>query len=264
MSWILLTNDDGPDSPALVPFFRALDSVGEARVVVPERERSWVGKAITRFEPVHVKEVSRDGVGMWLCSGYPADGVQLALHGLFDTPPDLVISGINLGYNHGAGYILSSGTIGAAFEAWVSGVPSLAFSTGTMSEWGEWRAYAKSDEARGDWVRLSRLCAQMTTELLASALLEEADILSINLPFESDEETPRQVTTIARVGYDKLFRQEGEGRFVHAFGGAFREFDLLDGTDVDAAHAGQISITPIRMPQAASVSTEIREGLERA
>ncbi|MFQ5966685.1 MAG: 5'/3'-nucleotidase SurE [Acidimicrobiia bacterium] len=264
MSWILLTNDDGPDSPALVPFARALAPMGELRVVVPREERSWVGKAITRFEPVHVEKADRDGVSMWLCSGYPADGVQLGINGLFSEPPELVISGINLGYNHGAGYILSSGTIGAAFEAWVSGVPALAFSTGTMSDWNEWRARAKSPQAADDWIRLGRLCADMTAEIRGTTLADEADIVSVNLPYESDEHTPRQVTSIARVGYDKLFRADGEGRFVHSFGGAFRQFDVLDGTDVDAAHRRQISITPIRMPQAASLSEEMIRELEQS
>ncbi len=263
VAWTLLTNDDGPDSPALVPFARALGELRDVRIVVPDSERSWVGKAITRFDPVHVEEVRRDGLDVWLCSGYPADGVQLAIDGLFESAPDLVVSGINVGYNHGAGYIMSSGTVGAAVEAWVSGVPSMAFSTGTMGDWASWRAYVRTKEAVGQWHRLAVLGAALAGEIENSTLLADADVVSVNMPFEADEKTPRRLTSIARVGYDRLFRPDGERRFVHAFGGAFREFDELHGTDVDAAHHGWVSITPIRMPQAASVEDRVRRSLER-
>ena len=142
MSWVLLTNDDGVDSPALVPFARALARHHDVRVVVPDGERSWSGKAITRFEPIRTGHVERDGVAMVTHTGTPADGVQLGVHALHGTVPSLVVSGINLGFNHGAGYVWSSGTVGAAVEAWVSGVPAIALSTGTMGEWEQWRVEA--------------------------------------------------------------------------------------------------------------------------
>lgn len=262
MGWTLLTNDDGVDSPALIPFAQALAADHDLRVVVPDRERSWIAKAITRFEPVSVQEVERDDLHIWACSGYPADAVQLGIHGLFDTPPDLVISGINLGYNHGAGFLMSSGTVGAAVEAWVSGVPSLAFSTGAMTDWAEWRAHVRSEEGRVGWQRLSVMCADLVTRIGDSGISQNADVVSVNLPFDSDQSTPRRVTSIARVGYDRLFRHVGEGIFVHDFGGGFLHFDALDGTDVDAAHHGWVSITPIRLPQAAEVADEVRRALE--
>ncbi|MEA3510405.1 MAG: 5'/3'-nucleotidase SurE, partial [Actinomycetota bacterium] len=105
MPWILLTNDDGIDSPALAPFARALGDLGTVRVVVPDRERSWVGKAITRFDPIRVEKVELDGGEAWTCTGFPADAVQIGIHGLFDEPPSLVVSGINVGYNHGTAFL---------------------------------------------------------------------------------------------------------------------------------------------------------------
>jgi 5'/3'-nucleotidase SurE len=263
VGWALLTNDDGVDSPALIPFARALAAGLDLRVVVPDRERSWIAKAITRFEPVSVHELEREGVPIWACSGYPADAVQLGIHGLFDTPPDLVISGINLGYNHGAGFLMSSGTVGAAVEAWVSGVPSIAFSTGAMTAWAEWRALVRSEEGRAGWERLAVTCAALVGRIADSGIGASADVVSVNLPFDADDSTPRKVTAIARVGYDRLFRHVGEGIFVHDFGGGFLHFDALDGTDVDAAHHGWVSITPIRLPQAAAVPDDVRAALER-
>ncbi|MFP3914318.1 MAG: 5'/3'-nucleotidase SurE, partial [Actinomycetota bacterium] len=99
---ILVTNDDGIDAPGLVPLARALQKLGEVRVVVPDRERSWVGKAITRFDPVWMERRERSGVEIMAVTGYPADAVQLGIHALEGATPDLVVSGINLGYNHGA------------------------------------------------------------------------------------------------------------------------------------------------------------------
>lgn len=263
MSWTLLTNDDGMDSPALAPFARALAARRRVSVVVPDRERSWVGKAITRFEPVEVRMVERDGIEMHACSGYPADAVQLGIDGLFDRAPDLVVSGINLGYNHGVGFLLSSGTVGAAIEAWVSGVPGIAFSTGTTeAEWRTWRQWVETEEAAGDWERLAELCAGLTDEICASGIFEVADVVSVNLPFSATSATERRVTSIARVGYDRLFRRQADGTFIHDFGGGIREYGALNGTDVSAAADGAVSITPIAMPAAAEAPDAVRQALE--
>lgn len=259
-----MTNDDGIDSPALAPLAGALSRDREVRVVVPDRERSWVGKAITRYEDVAVDRQEREGLEIWTCSGYPADGVQLGIHALFHDSPGLVVSGINLGYNHGAGFLMSSGTVGAAIEAWVSGIPAVAFSTGTMSGWPEWRAWVESPGAKNGWNRLAGLCRLLLEEVTESGILEHADVVSVNLPFDADEHTPRRVTTIARVGYDRLFQPAGDGVFRHGFGGGFLEFDVLDGTDVDAGHRGWISITPLRLPQASEVPADVRARLERS
>jgi 5'-nucleotidase len=264
MTWILLSNDDGPESPALLPFARALSQDHEVRVTVPDRERSWIGKAITRFDPVEVARGERDGIELWTTSGYPADGVQLAIHALFDAPPALVVSGINLGYNHGAGFLLSSGTVGAAFEARLSGIPAVAFSTGIMTgNYQAWRTHTASDAAREDWERLAGLCTSLLAECETSGLLDLADVISINLPYDADEATPRRVTSVAQVGYDRLFQPVGGTAFAHDFSGGFVPFAPLEGSDVDAAHRGRIAITPLRLPASIEVPETVRAHLER-
>ncbi len=258
-----MTNDDGVDSPALVPFAQAMARTrGPVRVVVPDRERSWVGKAITRFEPVAVRREERDGVPLWACTGYPADAVQLAVDGLFDESPDLVVSGINLGYNHGVGFVMSSGTVGAAIEGWVSGIPAVAVSTGTMGDWTAWKARAHAPETRPRWERLAALAAALVDRLVDADLPGVADVVNINLPFDADDATPLRITRPARTGYDRLFRSVGDGVFVHDFGGGLREFAALEGTDVEAAQRGWISITPLRMPQSVELPAEMRRRIE--
>lgn len=263
MSWTLVTNDDGVDSPALPPLARTLGEEGRVRVVAPHVERSWSGKAITRHDRVVVEQVERDDVPMWATTGTPADGVQLGVHALFDTElPELVVSGINLGFNHGAAFLMSSGTVGAAVEGWVSGLEGVAFSTGVLEgDYDEWRRHAATDAARPAWRRLARLCAGLLDDIRDSGLLELTDVVSVNLPFDADDDTPRHVTSIARVGYDRLFQPDGRDGWVHDFGGGVLHFDALDGTDVETVLSGEISITPLRMPQAATVPDDVRARL---
>lgn len=261
--WTLLTNDDGIDSPALEPFAAALARDRQVRVIVPDRERSWIGKAITRHDPVFTERREIAGLETYACTGYPADAVQIGIHALSDQRPELVVSGINLGYNHGAGFLMSSGTVGAAIEAWISGIPSVAISTGSMNDWPAWRAKVMSPASGPGWARTSDLCAGILEDVLTSGAMEHCDVVSVNLPFDPDPGTPRRVTEIARVGYDRLFRSDGPGRFVHDFGGGIREYGTLIGSDVEAANLGQIAITPVRMPSAAQLPPSARNLLER-
>lgn len=263
MTRILLTNDDGVDSPALVPFARALSRLGEVRVCVPDRERSWVGKAITRVEKIRLQRVERDGVAVHTCTGYPADAAQLGIHAL-GAPPELVVSGINLGMNHGAAFLMSSGTVGAAIEGWVSGLPAIAFSTGTWGgDFGAWIREVTDPAAAPGWERLAEVCTIIAEDLLASGLAAHTDVTSVNLPFDATVDTPRRLTSIARVGYGGLFQPaEDEGTYRHVFD-SITEFEALDGTDIDAAHDHAVSITPVRLPAAATVPDEVRRRVER-
>ncbi|MDX1620083.1 MAG: 5'/3'-nucleotidase SurE [Nitriliruptorales bacterium] len=262
MSWILLANDDGVDSPALVPFAQSLAKLAEVRVVVPDSERSWIAKAITRFEPVRVESVEREGVTIHACSGTPADGVQLGIHTLFDSPPDLVVSGINLGYNHGTAFLMSSGTVGAAAEGWLAGIPSIAVSTGVMADFLAWRSGASDPAVRPAWDRLAGVATEVVADIDRSGLAVDADVVSVNLPFEATGATERRITKLARLGYDQLFHADEDG-YSHGFGG-FVEFAPLEGTDVDAAHRGIVSVTPLHMPTHLGASTAARETIERA
>jgi broad specificity polyphosphatase/5'/3'-nucleotidase SurE len=102
-----------------------------------------VAKAITRFDPVKVEKRVVDGYEVHACSGYPADCVQLGIHVLFPLKPDIVVSGVNIGYNHGTAYLQSSGTAAAALEAGIAGVPAIAFSTGSEEvPWKEWKVWS--------------------------------------------------------------------------------------------------------------------------
>jgi 5'-nucleotidase len=263
MAYILLTNDDGVHSPALVPFARALTDLGRVEVVVPDRERSWIGKAITRHVPVEVQKVEREGLVMHAASGYPADCTQIGAHSLFDETPDLVVSGINIGYNSGLAFMMSSGTVGAAAEAWISGLSAVAVSAGTVDEpWAVWSKWVWEDDARPMWDRLATTATAMIEVLLGHDYPPDADVISINMPSNADGATSRRVTSLAQVGYDRLFAPMGGGRFRHEFGGGFRELAGLGGSDVEALRGGEIAITPLKMPSSGSIPDGLATSLQ--
>ena len=259
VSWILLTNDDGVDSPALLPFRAALEKLGEVRIVVPEAQRSWIGKALTRFEAIKVTEVDRSGHRVVTVSGTPADAVQVAAS-YFDTPPRLVVAGINLGYNHGAGYIISSGTLGACFEGWELGIPAVGFSAGIRGKWIEWYRFMHSDQAIYGWVRLAELSTEILQDIQEVDL--PGDVVSVNLPWDARPSTPRRVAPPARVTYGRIQHRRSDGNFAFGYQEQFGGVEL-EGTDVGVNRAGQIAITPLAVPASPYVSDTVRKRLER-
>lgn len=269
MGWILVTNDDGVDSPALVPLIRALEGLLPVRAVVPDRERSWIGKAVSRFDAVTVREVVREGARLWTATGFPADCTQLGIHTLFEEPPVLVVSGINVGFNHGLAFFCSSGTVGAATEGWIAGLPAIAASTGHVDDHATWAAQAGSDEARSGWDEAAALVAELAATALEHGLPEGADLLSVNFPWGCTRRSPRRFTRIGRVGYGQVFQPAADAagddgaRYRHEFGGMIRRETSLKGTDLAAARAGFVSLTPARLAHAAEVTDAERLAWER-
>jgi 5'-nucleotidase len=131
---VLLTNDDGIHAPGLYALYRALEAEHDLHVVAPETEMSAVGHAITLSSPIRVQEVRRNGSFYgYAVTGTPADCVKIAIQEIMESPPDVVLSGINLGANVGVN-ILYSGTVCAATESAFMGVPAAAVSLATRRD----------------------------------------------------------------------------------------------------------------------------------
>ncbi|CRX39504.1 5'/3'-nucleotidase SurE [Estrella lausannensis] len=124
---ILITNDDGIDSPGIWHLWDAVKHLGRVTIVAPEVEQSATALSITTRTPLHVKKRAWDGAEAWAVSGTPADCVKMALSVILDSAPDLIISGINRGANSGR-TVLYSGTCGGAIEGALRGIPGIAFS----------------------------------------------------------------------------------------------------------------------------------------
>ncbi len=243
MTWILVTNDDGIDATALVPLVRALAPIAPVRVVVPDGERSWIGKAITRHNPITVETVERGGIEMLSCSGSPADCVQLGVHTLFDDPPALVVSGINLGYNYGTAYLHTSGTVGAILEAHLVGVDGLALSTEGDGDFLTWMDSASRPESVPMWERLAEIAADLVSVMIGAGSLGVA--ISANFPDDADVHTERRLTTVAETGYDRLFTEDAPGVYVHDYRGGLDYRGPLEGTDIGTAAEGVVAVTPV-------------------
>ncbi|GIW45961.1 MAG: stationary phase survival protein SurE [Candidatus Binatia bacterium] len=260
MPRVLLSNDDGVDSPTLLPFVQCLSRWAEVAVVVPAREKSWIGKAITRFAPVTAELRERNGVPWAVVEGSPADCVNLAVHSFGWARPDLVVSGINLGLNFGSAFVLSSGTIGAVFEGWIAGLPAVAFSMAIPNDAfglkGEARQAAVGERA----VRVAEVASDIARTLWEVGFPKSVDAFSVNLPAEATLETPRRVTGVTRTRYGPLFVPDGAGCFRHRF--SYLE-PLEDEGDVSVVSRGFVAITPLRLDFSVPLPAALRQRLER-
>ncbi|MDH3259472.1 MAG: 5'/3'-nucleotidase SurE [Acidimicrobiia bacterium] len=263
MGYLLLTNDDGVDSPALLPFARALDEIAPLKVVVPAEERSWVGKAITRFDEIRVERTVREGIEVFVADGYPADCTQLGVHSLFGAKPDMVLSGINIGLNQGLGFLLSSGTVGAAAEGWIAGLPAVAFSTGSSFDHRGWAKEAWSDSSRVFWEATATLAVDVLADILRVGYPDGVDVFSVNFPENASFDSSRRITSLAKVGYDNIFREHEPGRYIHDFNTGLRMTGDLAGSDVELLRSGVVTITPIQLAHTGTVPDTFRAAVER-
>jgi 5'-nucleotidase len=256
MGYLLVTNDDGVDSPALLPLVHALGEIADVKVVVPDRERSWIGKAITRFGEIRVTRIVREGVEMAVADGFPADCTQLGVHSLFGERPDMVVSGINIGLNDSLAFFLSSGTAGAAAEGWIAGIPAVALSTGVTSDHRGWAKKVWTGEERDLWPRAASVGADIVEGLRRDGYPTGVDLLNVNFGTDATVDTPRVFTDLAKIGYDKIFREVEPGVFIHDFSTGLRVEGDLAGTDVEAIKNGLVSITPVRLAHGVKLTTD--------
>lgn len=230
---ILVSNDDGITSPGLHALFAEMKKLGEATAIAPDAERSAVGHAITTLTPLRAKPFSlgREQIG-YAVNGTPADCVKLAVGALLESPPDLVVSGINLGPNT-ATNIIYSGTVSAATEGRILGIPSIAVSLGTFVD--------------PDWSVAAAFARQLARQVLERGLPPRV-LLNVNVP-----NLPRE-----RIKGVKFTRQ-GESAYVEDFAvredprrqpyywlaGSYKLQDTDEDTDAWALENGWISVTPI-------------------
>ncbi len=269
MTVLLVSNDDGVDSPALRPLLRRLRDLSEVshlHAVVPDRERSWISKAITRFDEISVEkhEGSHNDPEILAASGFPADCANLGIHTLFPLRPDLLVSGINVGCNHGLAFLLGSGTVGAASEAFIAGIPAVAFSIGNPGNHANFVEYACSDEGAEVWDRAAAVAGEIVSALIVDGFPAGVDLLNVNFPSSVTLDSTRIVTEIAPMGYDELFARQDSGNYRHRYPGSVLRTDVRDGiTDLESLEKDCVSITPVRLARAAPLDEATRRRLER-
>jgi 5'-nucleotidase len=228
---ILLSNDDGYFSPGLACLAEAISAIAEVVVVAPERDRSGASNSLTLDRPLKLR---RAASGFYFVNGTPTDSVHLAVTGMLDTQPDMVISGINSGANMGDDTIYS-GTVAAATEGFLLGIPSIAVSLAGK----ELVNYATA--------------ARVVTELVLrfeKNTHTQPWLLNVNVPDIPHEQL--QGMEITRLG--KRHKAEPvvkalnpQGETVYWVGAAGKAQDAGEGTDFYAISQGRVSITPLQI-----------------
>jgi len=239
---ILVTNDDGVTSPGLLALTRALRPYGDVTVIAPDSNRSAIGRGITIHNPLHLDEVRlADGTPAFATDGTPVDCVRFATTGILDTPPDVVVSGINLGVNLGDD-VTYSGTVAAALEGMLLGIPGIAVSAQSTDQ--------RADQWDGDAYDF-RVAAAFAARLIAVVLADdfpERVMLNVNAPGRGPGEvTEAWVTRLGRRVYrDELRVVPGEdGRRRYSIYGPVAGYQREQGSDFAAIEAGAISVTPM-------------------
>ncbi len=227
---ILVTNDDGIMSAGITTLAKCLSALGTVTVVAPDRERSAVGHALTLHSPLRAEEIRPGFISV---DGTPTDCVHLGIHGLLDERPDLVVSGINKGANLGDD-ITYSGTVSAALEATLMGVPAFAVSLVGDSFRGE------------DFIGAANFATQLARVVLKNKLPPDT-FFNVNVPLGAQKGV-RMTRQGKRIYEDVVTeKKDPRGRSYYWIGGGELGFHNVAGTDFNAIHDGFISITPLHL-----------------
>ncbi len=231
---ILISNDDGYRAPGIEALHAALRDIAEVEVVAPEHNNSAKSNALTLHQPLYVHP---GAPGVRYVNGTPADCVHIALTGLLGYRPDLVVSGINNGANMGDDTIYS-GTVGAAMEGYLFGIPAIAFSQ-VEKGWSHLDAAA-------------RVARELVQQVMAQGLLTRPApfLLNVNIPNRPYEALgPLQVCRLGRrhAAESVISQPSPRGDTMYWIGAAGPARDGADGTDFHAAAQGCIAVTPLQV-----------------
>lgn len=232
---ILVTNDDGINAPGLRSLISIMNTIGEVVVVAPDSPQSGMGHAITVDSTLYVQKLNSDGPQLeYSCSGTPADCVKLAIRELLDRTPDLCVSGINHGSNASIN-VIYSGTMSAALEAGIEGIPAIGFSL-----------------LNYDWLANFDACqhfVKIITEHVLNEGLPKDVILNVNIPDLSAENIKGiKICRQARGNWVEAFdkRKNPSGRDYYWLSGKFVNLDKGRDTDEWALEHGYVSVVPVQ------------------
>ncbi len=251
---ILATNDDGVFAPGLLALVQAMQKLGNVTVLAPDRNWSASGHVKTLHRPLRAKEVKlADGTPALACDGAPSDCVALALLGLVTEPIDMVVSGINPYANLGHD-LTYSGTVTAAMEGAIAGLPALAFSV-DGSEEIQVTDYGPAARAAG-----------RVAEMVMAHKLPPNVLLNVNVPALPEEQIlgTRITRQGLRIYRDQLLRRKDpRGRPYYWIGGEPPTGVREEGTDIGSLAAGYVTITPVTLDLTAyAVISEMESWLE--
>jgi 5'-nucleotidase len=228
---ILISNDDGYFSPGIEILARTLAAVADITVVAPERDRSGASNSLTLDRPLSLRQAAN---GFYYVNGTPTDCVHLAVTGMLDYQPDMVVSGINLGANMGDD-TLYSGTVAAATEGYLLGIPAIAVSMTSRS---------------GEHLETAARVARQLVERFQRSGFGEPLLLNVNVPpLPYDQLKGQHVTRLGRrhKAQPAVMQKNPRDETVYWVGAAGEAQDAGAGTDFHAIAQGCVSLTPIQI-----------------
>ena len=232
---ILISNDDGIFAPGIYALWEAMSEIGETIVVAPNTEKSAVGHAITISDPIRIEEVKRsNGFKGFSVNGTPADSVKIAVKSIMKNKPDIIISGINAGANVGQS-LLYSGTISAASEGTLLGIPSIAISL---------------DALRDMDFSTSKVVAKKIVNKVLEYGLPNETLLNVNIPKDAEGGIKGyQITYQGAIYFKDDFekREDPRGRIYYWMTGDVKDTDKELESDGVAIKEGYVSITPLQL-----------------
>ncbi len=226
---ILVTNDDGITAPGLYLLRQELSDLGKVYIVAPDRDQSAMSHALTLNRPMRIERPEPD---VFAIDGTPTDCVTIAGHGLLPAAPDLVVSGVNRGPNMGDD-VFYSGTVAAAIEGAMQGVPALAFSLVAMG--------------RADFAYACAFARRLAGTVLERGLPPKC-VLNVNVPnLAADAIQGVRVTRLGVRKYEDTLieRMDPRGRAYYWIGGDAPVWERTEGTDFVAVEEGHVSVTPL-------------------
>ena len=248
---VMVTNDDSVQSNGILELARAAARSAQTIIVAPEQPQSATALSLTFHKPLRVTRVRRERFECYAVSGTPGDCVMVGVNKVLPRRPDLVVSGINIGDNNTFQDILASGTVAAALESAITGIPAIAFS---LEVPGETMFALEYDQP--DFTNAGIIAGEIIGDVLEYGMPEGAEMLNVNFPNKVQPTTPIKITELGRRKYKDgvIVRRDPRGRpYYWLFGERLSTFP--ERTDAEAVLVKKhVSITPmfIRMSGPAS------------
>jgi 5'-nucleotidase len=233
---ILITNDDDITSPGIRSLVEAVKDLGKVVVVAPDKPQSGMGHAITIGSPLRLNKMNIFGeVEAWQTSGTPVDCVKLAVDKILHRKPDICLSGINHGANHSIN-VIYSGTMSAAMEASIEGIPSIGFSL------LDYRYEADFEPSK-------LIVRKIVSSILAQKKIDKHLLLNVNIPAVPSKEIKGiKICKQAYAKYEEDFdeRLDPHGKKYYWLTGEFKNFDKARDSDVYALQHNYVSVVPVQ------------------
>ncbi|MGN0176995.1 MAG: 5'/3'-nucleotidase SurE [Methanobrevibacter sp.] len=241
----LISNDDGITASGILASKKAMEGLCDTYVIAPETQQSGIGHALTLFEPLRINEhVLRDGSIGYGVSGTPTDAVTIALFDIMDEKPDIMISGINTGFNIGKAELTTSGTLGAAIEAASFGIPTIAISQEVTQD----DVKFENGKVEVDFDFAVEMLNKLAKIVLKKGLPEGIDLLNVNVPANpSDDEF--EVVELGNRMYSPVVEQrlDPRGKPYYWIDGELYELNKPGSDGYELRVSQKTTITPLKI-----------------